>query len=285
MFGVHIRKHNTVSDSLADSLAESRKSLPRELTKSAQVFITNPRSGAEITTREDIAGIRKFVEATNTELIIHSSYVGEPWGKCATGIVRREFALATQCGASGLVVHMGSKTNSGYKCVIESIMRKIPSETLNNVILWLEINAAKSSENTFETPQKINNLFRKIYALTHKSPLLVGLCIDSAHLWACGVSFTTYNSADSFLKGLDKRIPIMFHLNDSTEELGSGIDVHAQLARGKIWDNVNIADSGIACIVNYAEEHGSIIILERNLNESGDYTPDINALKVVGVIS
>jgi endonuclease IV len=79
-------------------------------------------------------------------------------------------------------------------------------------------------------------------------------------VFACGVSLSDKIVAAKWLKGLP-RVPIMFHLNDSHEPLGSGRDVHARLTHGHIW---NRNKSGLLTILKYAKKHKSIIILERD---------------------
>ena len=278
MLGIHIRKeHHSLSQSLADKLPV--------YAKSAQVFLLNPMSGQSITAEEDIAAIKEYIKKTKKTVIAHGSYANIPWSSKSVEMIRQEFALCYKAGISGLIVHLGAKTNANIDEVIDSLAQ-IKSKYLENIVLWLEINSHKQDENTFETPEKINKLFRRIMAKTDGSALLCGLCIDTAHLWACGTSMATYSSAKTFLTKLDTLIPIMFHLNDSTEEFGSGKDIHAQLCEGKIWREYkrDLAKSGIAFIVNYAKKNNSVVILERHGDNADDIKHDISVLKKLGFI-
>jgi endonuclease IV len=102
----------------------------------------------------------------------------------------------------------------------------------------------------------------------------VGLCVDTAHLYSCGFCLDSKQAAKQWLSGLpDIEInPIMFHLNDSASELGSGRDRHAGLCQGNIWGGYenNIVDSGLLEILTWCEDNNAPVILERdpiNLNK------------------
>jgi endonuclease IV len=261
MLGVHIFKKN-------HNLAESLKEMPK-FAQVAQVFLFNPQSGIATTSPEDLREIREYIASANKKLVIHGSYVDNPWSSGSVELIRRELSACYECGAVGLVIHLGKKTNNSIKKIITSLA-KFNTKHLEQVNIWFEINSAKADENTFETPEKINTLFQKITKYSAKSALYCGICIDTAHLWACGVSWTNYANAEKWLSALNSSIEVMFHLNDSSAEFASGKDKHKSLAYGKIWDRfapnrgTKLSESGIACVINYAKEHNSIIILERS---------------------
>jgi endonuclease IV len=272
MLGIHIHKEGTLSDSI-------KADLPKYM-KVAQVFVVNPMSGNNTTQDDDIAAIKQMRDKM---IIAHGSYVGIPWSSKSIDLIRQEIKLCYKAGIRGLIIHLGAKTNENIKPVLVELL-KIKSKYLENLILFLEINSMKQSDKTFETPDKINKLFAIIHKETIGSALLIGLCIDTAHLWTCGTSMTTYKSTESFLTALDPSIPIMFHLNDSTEPFASGKDIHAQLCEGEIWreKSDDLVNSGIACIINYAKKNNSIIILERSGNDHSYYKKDITILKKLG---
>lgn len=100
----------------------------------------------------------------------------------------------------------------------------------------------------------------------------IGLCIDTAHLFACGTSFRDYNTAYTWLMdvaAVTSGAPIMMHLNDSASTLGSGRDQHAMLTRGNIWGDFidghqPITDSGLMAVLDWVEENKIVTILERH---------------------
>ncbi|QYB17740.1 putative endonuclease 4 [Pacmanvirus S19] len=279
--GVHVSK--TVS--LRDNKKKTRKmseALRDDLefikdfgikTPCAQIFVTGPQNYHETMDEEEKNKVRKLIKETGTDVVIHGAYVDFPWKLSHGSIhnIKQEMKIASQIGATGVVVHLGHGAFSDD--VINNVLteiNKLPDNVLETTILWLEINAAKSSETTYESPEKIHVLFNKVSTITKNMKLKVGLCIDTAHLYACGVALDTYDKARRWIEALPD-IPIMMHLNDSGSVLGSGKDLHAELAKGNIWKayhpddgQLPFEDSGLAFILGWAEQNNITTILERD---------------------
>jgi len=63
----------------------------------------------------------------------------------------------------------------------------------------------------------------------------VGLCIDTCHLYVSGISLASANTAREYMTEIESvGLPILMHLNDSVNELGSFNDRHGELG-SKIW--------------------------------------------------
>ncbi len=71
-----------------------------------------------------------------------------------------------------------------------------------------------------------------------KDPDRLAVCIDTCHLLAAGYPLSTPADYDATMQELDKIIGLKlikaFHLNDSKKELGSRVDRHEHIGRGKI---------------------------------------------------
>lgn len=226
--------------------------------RACQIFLSNPLRKFTV---PDIAALSRVAE--HVKIIVHSAYIDQPWTGKNIANLAAEISACEEIGAD-IVVHMAPSLVDMPAGELKAILRSLRGAN-KNVFIWLEINAAKSSSRNFSRPTAINDLFRKINNDT------VGLCVDTAHLHACGVSLHTYDETASWLNNLDEFIPVMFHLNDSTTKGGSGADKHARLCTGKIWGKYGtsfnkkpIEESGVAAIMDYANSHGSIVILERN---------------------
>jgi endonuclease IV len=75
----------------------------------------------------------------------------------------------------------------------------------------------------------------------------VGLCIDTCHLYASGISFADTETVRHYMLDIQNvGLPILIHLNDSVGDFGSFIDRHDVLG-AKIWKEVN---SGLKFIKN-----------------------------------
>lgn len=66
----------------------------------------------------------------------------------------------------------------------------------------------------------------------------LGVCLDTQHLWASGISFATPAEADQLLRQLDAVVGLgrlrCLHVNDSKTPFGSNRDRHENLGAGTI---------------------------------------------------
>lgn len=249
---------------------------------SAQIFVTGPKTFKETLAAEEKAAIRRVVEQRDCKLVIHGAYVDRPWGNIPGAVhnVKQELRIGAEIGATGVIVHLsaGCGVDAEFRRALTSIS-DIELETPQT--LWLEIHAAKSSDFTYETPAKISNLFRRIETYGLNNPVLnIGLCIDTAHLFACGTSLETLESARDWMQAIEAvqyrgaPLKLMMHLNDSASTFASGIDKHAPLACGNIWSAYHPATgrlpferSGLAYLLEYCDSKSIVTILERDDHE------------------
>ncbi|MDE2100853.1 MAG: TIM barrel protein [Patescibacteria group bacterium] len=239
--------------------------------KAASVFVSNPRGWKMTMTNDEAAELKEYLEETKMCVIAHGSYLDValfskdkrvPAGR----FIREEVKMCAAAGIRGLVVHLPNKG-------VDDVVASIPSVfTLDKTVLvYLETPAVSPSKSHYETPEKLATLFAAIRKKVDPKLMKIGLCIDTAHIWTCGVDISSYEKAEAWLDELRKYedvIPpshIMFHLNDSVYECGDGKDEHATLLRGKIWGayEENPEESGLAAFLRYAMGNNTPCILER----------------------
>src|SRR5208282_1814710 len=247
----------------------------------AQIFATGPRNSHETLTASDRTYIKTLTTgASPIPIIIHGAYIDNPWTRSAGAVpnIRREMEIAAEIGIDGVIVHLGAGAlNDDMLRTVLMDIATVSADARRDVTLYLEINTAKASPATYETPAKIRRLFERIDGIG--APIRCGLCVDTAHVFSCGVSFADYTPTIKWLNALPD-VPTMFHLNDSASTLGSGIDKHEALLRGNIWrafdvpggahDKSPIEDSGLEAILEYATANKSLVILERGDGLAGD---------------
>ena len=240
----------------------------------ASIFVGGPKN-REITLHpEERAPLRAYIARTGIRVIAHSSYSAQPWrgDPDAARYIREELSVCQEAGITGLVVHLP-------KLPVANVMRYIArlyNPDAPDVRLYLETPAVRPAESYYETPKKLAALFAAIRATLDPNLDYFGLCIDSAHLWTCGIDLQSYAAADAWLHGLEAvadAIPhaaVMIHLNDSERPRGVGPDTHAGLAAGKIWEGHrdDLAGSGLAAFTDYAQRHDTPVILERKPKEA-----------------
>ena len=220
----------------------------------AQIFVYGPSSYAATKT-----GLTEPPEGI--KLITHTAYVAPLWSKnkSARTIVERELEICSKLN-SDLVVHYSASFVETFDLAAESLIRADAKMT-REITLFIEINSTKKS--AFCAPDAINAVLDKCVAL-NLTRIKFGICVDTAHAWACGVPLVSREDTQEFLARI--RHPVMFHLNDSREPRGSGKDEHELLTAGKIWGvykTLPIENSGLVAILDYAATNGCPVILER----------------------
>ena len=143
-----------------------------------------------------------------------------------------------RCGALGIPffvshpgAHMGAGEEEGIKRVAAAIDRAHAMVPANGVVTCLEVTAGQGSC----LGCKLEHLAGIIDLV--KKPKRVGVCLDTAHLFAAGYDFRG-RKYGAFIKELDGVIGIsrvqVWHVNDSKKELGSRVDRHAHIGKGFI---------------------------------------------------
>lgn len=253
-----------------------------------QIFVKGPRGYKDTLTSGEKLEMSEYLSKENVPLIIHGAYVDNSWKNPTKSIenIKAELQICHEIGGKGVIIHLGAAANG------ENLVRLLTevSENLmidkDKIILYLEINAAKPTKNTFETPPKIKNLFDSINQIDTNG-LKIGLCIDSAHLFSCGVSFSDRDKTKKWLNKLPD-VPLAIHLNDSASIFKSGVDRHEALCIGNIWKDYHpengslpIEQSGLFELLEYADNRDIITILERGqgLEEDLELINELNFYK------
>ena len=117
--------------------------------------------------------------------------------------------------------------------LIKTKKGNIEQHTSNRVTILLENNVGH--KNT------IGSRFEDIRLILDRLNVFrnsVGICLDSCHAFAAGYDLRSKTMVDSTLEQFDEVIGLknlkIVHLNDSRDELGSNLDRHENLGRGKI---------------------------------------------------
>jgi deoxyribonuclease-4 len=148
----------------------------------------------------------------------------------------QEVQLATWLDLPFLVLHPGAHLGAGETAGIELAAKGLDevmqATSGSRVRIALENTAGQGSC----LGNKIQHL-AEIYAKV-KQPERLGVCLDTAHFLAAGYDIRTvegWNAAIHEVEALlgSKEI-LAFHLNDSKTDLGSRVDRHEHIGKGKI---------------------------------------------------
>jgi deoxyribonuclease-4 len=147
-----------------------------------------------------------------------------------------ELLRAEKLGVPYVVTHPGSYTTSsedeGLDRIVEAIDR-VHRQTAG-------IRSQILLENTAGQGSNLGWRFEHLQAIIGKvaEPQRVGVCIDTCHLLAAGYPLSTAAEYEQTISELDRVVGLdrvkAIHLNDSKQGLGSRVDRHEHIGRGKL---------------------------------------------------
>jgi len=95
-------------------------------------------------------------------------------------------------------------------------------------------------ENTAGAGTVVGYRFEQLAEMVKGSahPDRLGVCVDTCHTFAAGYDFRTREGYEALLRTIDESVGLgrirAFHLNDSVGDLGSKLDRHADIGKGKL---------------------------------------------------
>ena len=126
---------------------------------------------------------------------------------------------------------MGDGEEVGLKRVVESLDIMHERIAAAGVITCLEITAGQGTSLGYKL-EHLAFIMNRV-----KSPSRLGVCLDTAHLFAAGYDFRGRKFA-RFKRELESTVGVqsikVLHLNDSKKALGSRVDRHEHIGRGLI---------------------------------------------------
>lgn len=174
--------------------------------------------------------------------ISHDSYLinlaapdEELWRKSVEAFAV-ELLRAETLGIPYVVTHPGAYTSSSEEAGLKRIVAAL--DEVHDKVGKLKV--CTLLENTAGQGSTLGWKFEQLAAIIDgvKAPKRVSVCIDTCHLLAAGYPLTAPADYEATMKKLDKVIGLKLvkaiHLNDSKKELGSRVDRHEHIGRGKI---------------------------------------------------
>jgi len=216
----------------------------------------------------------KFKESKIEFVVVHASYLINIASSKKELLEKSYMALAeelTRCDLLGipyLIIHPGSNDNieAGINNIahsINNIYRKHDFKT----ILLLENMAGQGNSVCY----KLEHLTQIYSQIEYKEK--IGICIDLCHLFSAGYDFRTKEKYEYFWNEFDKTLGIeslkVLHINDSKKDLGSRVDRHEFIGKGKI------GKEAFELLFNDKKLFNVIKILETPVNSLNEYTTDL----------
>jgi len=177
-----------------------------------------------------------------THPLAHDSYLinlasPDPvlWKKSVDSFVMEMFR-ADRLGIRYLVTHPGAYTSGSEESGIAAVVRALDE-------VHAQTRGIKTRcllENTAGQGSCLGCRFEQLAEMIDRvrDPDLLGVCIDTCHLFAAGYPISNEKDYQKTMRALDKTVGRKqvraFHLNDSAKPFGSRVDRHAHIGRGMI---------------------------------------------------
>lgn len=181
-------------------------------------------------------GERKIPTAAHASYLINLATANGAIWERSTATLLEECLRAEQLGVRQVIVHPGAAQGGSLSDGIERVgraLRQICSALPRRarVRILVEFTAGQGS--------CVGCSFEQLDAILQAAgERRLGVCLDTQHLWAAGVQWTTPRGYERTIEQFDQVVGLRhleaFHLNDSKKPLGSRVDRHAVIGDGLI---------------------------------------------------
>ena len=240
--GAHVRGGGKLVPSLEEGVDIGATSI--------QVFVQSPRMWKPTQYAPDVLeGFRAAQAAhpTVTSTWCHATYLinlassDRDLYERSVDCLTNNLSVSRGMGVSGVVLHVGSHMGVGFEQmkgqIADGLRRALDGADVAPVGVG---ECPILIENAAGTGGTVGSDFGEIEAIIAAcgGDERLGLCVDTQHLWASGVDYSTVAGAERFLNSIDERIGLArlkcLHFNDSKIELGGNRDRHANIDEGTI---------------------------------------------------
>jgi endonuclease IV len=209
--------------------------LERYASRCMQIFIMNPQSA-------QLVNLDGETLASGTpsarRVYAHANYLSHMCKPSTRGIIHAQISRATSLQLAGLIIHLENAPLETNVVAATELLTYAAStahvQRLKPIKLIFEINALKPADAIFSKPEECRRFVMDVHKMGFGKRDF-GICIDTAHLWSCGVSVRFSSEVREWFQAFgDPAWIALFHLNDSKSELG-GPDEHDVIGHGRIW--------------------------------------------------
>jgi deoxyribonuclease-4 len=235
MFGSHL----SIAGGLHNALLKAEQfemDTVQVFTKSQRQWKCSPLTRECIRLWKEHAKRLKFKKTVSHDsYLINLAATNETFYRQSVDLFVEELTRCALLGIPYLVTHPGAHMGEGEvkglaKIIgaLDEIYARVPDA---GVVTCLEITAGQGSALGYRL-EHLSSIMEHV-----TEPKRVGVCLDTAHLFAAGYDFRGRKYA-KFRKELEKTIGLkrvkVIHVNDSKKELGSRVDRHDHIGHGKI---------------------------------------------------
>jgi len=159
----------------------------------------------------------------------------------SSSVIREDLERGSLLGAKALMTHLGSAKDYSEKQAFKKVV-----EGIKRILTGYKGQTQFLIENSAGAGKIIGDSFREIGRIIKALPEFdIGVCFDTCHAFVSGYDLRTKEVVEKTLKQFDKEIGLsklkLIHANDTKSDLGSHIDRHEHIGRGKIGQEGFIA--------------------------------------------
>jgi len=231
--------------SIAESIALAPERGKAVGAEAIQIFSRSPRMlrNTKPILPEEAQAFRDNLAANGIRrVVVHANYLinlGSP-KKAALKVSRHalveELERAQVLGIRDVIFHPGAHMGKGeahaIRTIAEGLDACLAKADAPDVFLTLENTAGQGTVVGYAFEQ----LAEMVKGSSHPDRLAV--CIDTCHTFAAGYDFRTREAYDGLMRKVDETVGLArvhaFHLNDSKGPLGSRVDRHEDIGKGKL---------------------------------------------------
>ncbi|MCC7350539.1 MAG: deoxyribonuclease IV [Phycisphaerales bacterium] len=235
MFGSHL----SISGGMHNALIQAEEfgfDTVQVFTKNQQQWRFAPLTDEAIAQWKEQCRRLKFDQTVSHDsYLINMASPDDKLWRASIALFTEELRRCVQLGIPWLVTHPGAHMGSGEETGLARVAKALDivhkAIEDKSAITCLEITAGQGTSLGY----RLEHLAR-IIELTD-APDRLGVCLDTAHLFAAGYDFRGL-AYDDLIKQVESTVGIdrikVLHLNDSKKDLGSRVDRHDHIGHGTI---------------------------------------------------
>ena len=215
-----------------------------------QIFSHSPQVWQEPSIEEsEVESFRQHsAEADVGPWVIHASYLvnlctpKDDLREKSIASLQDEVDAAATLDIEYVNVHLGAHTGAGVEQGLANAASALDElDVPEDVTVLVESDAGSGT--------KLGGDFEHLATVLAASEQDLGVCLDTAHLFAAGYDLSTPDAVEETVAAFDEKVGLdtleCIHLNDSKHACGTNKDEHAHLGEGEI------GEAGIAAVVNH----------------------------------